>query len=89
MARYSNRASGASGLAKKVHVSAALAHIVGSAPQARTSITKKLWAYIKKHKLQDANDGRIIHADEALHAVIGRNKVSMLEMTKLVSKHIR
>lgn len=73
---------------KPMNISAALAAIVGSKPIPRTEVTKKLWAYIKKNKLQDAVNKRMINADEKLRAVLGKLKVSMFEMTKLVSKHL-
>lgn len=69
---------------------AALAAIVGSAPLPRTEITKKLWDYIKRHKLQDPVNRRMINADAALFAVFGgKRQVSMFEMTKLVSGHMK
>jgi len=53
-------------------------------------VTKKLWAYIKRNKLQDSKNRRMINADDALKAVFGgRGKVTMFEMTKLVSKHLK
>ena len=53
-------------------------------------MTKKLWDYIKKNKLQDAKKRTLINADDALKAVFGGKKqVSMFEMTKLVSKHVK
>jgi chromatin remodeling complex protein RSC6 len=73
---------------KPMNISAALAAIVGSKPLPRTEVTKKLWAYIKKNKLQDAVNKRMINADEKLRAVLGKLKVSMFEMTKLVNKHL-
>ncbi len=68
----------------------ALGAVVGSKPLPRTQITKKLWAYIKKHKLQDEKNRRMINADEKLALVFGKRKkqVSMFEMTKLVSGHM-
>jgi chromatin remodeling complex protein RSC6 len=67
---------------------AALAAVVGSKAMPRTEITKKLWAYIKKNKLQDKVNRRNINADDNLKVVFGGKKtVSMFEMTKLVSKH--
>ena len=75
---------------KPVQPSAALAEVVGSKPIPRTEITKKLWAYIKKNGLQDAKERRMINADDKLKAVFGgKSKVSMFEMTKLVSKHVK
>ncbi|WP_370305470.1 SWIB/MDM2 domain-containing protein [Sinimarinibacterium flocculans] len=70
--------------------SATLAEVVGSKPQARGQIVKNLWAYIKKHGLQDSKNRRQINADEKLKKVFGgKTVVNMFEMTKLVSKHIK
>ena len=75
---------------KPVQPDAALSEIVGSKPIPRTEVTKKLWAYIKKNKLQDETNRRMINADAALKAVFGGKKsVNMFEMTKLVSKHMK
>ncbi len=77
-------------LKKPVQPDAILAPIVGSKPIPRSELTKKLWDYIKKHKLQDAKKRTMINADDALKAVFGGKKqVSMFEMTKLVSKHVK
>src|SRR4030065_1804796 len=74
---------------KPVQISDALAKVVGNKPLPRTEVTKKLWAYIKKNKLQDKVDKRMINHDAHLKAVFrGKEKVSMFEMTKLVSKHL-
>jgi chromatin remodeling complex protein RSC6 len=75
---------------KPVQPDAALAAIVGSKPLPRSEMTKKLWDYIKKHKLQDEKKRTLINADEALKVVFGGKKqVSMFEMTKLVSGHVK
>ena len=67
-----------------------LAAIVGAAPLPRTEMTKKLWAYIKKHNLQDKKNRRMINADAALKAVFnGKAQVNMFAMTALVSKHVK
>ncbi len=64
--------------------------VVGSKPMPRTEVTKKLWAYIKKNGLQDAKKRTMINADGPLKAIFGgRTQVSMFEMTKLVSKHLK
>ena len=69
---------------------AKLAEVVGSKGLPRTELTKKLWAYIKKNGLQDKKNRRMINADGALMAVFGGKKqVSMFEMTKLASKHMK
>lgn len=74
---------------KPMNPSAALAAIVGSKPIPRTEVTKKVWAYIKKNKLQDEKNRRNINADDKLKPIFGGKKqVSMFEMTKLINKHL-
>jgi chromatin remodeling complex protein RSC6 len=74
---------------KPMKISDALAKVVGNKPLPRTEVTKKLWQYIKKNKLQDSVNKRNINADENLKAVFGGKKtVTMFEMTKLVNKHL-
>jgi len=67
----------------------ALAAIVGAKPLPRTEVTKKLWVYIKKNNLQDKKNKRCINPDEKLAAVLGKKQVTMFEMAKLVSKHLK
>ena len=75
---------------KAMMPSATLAAVIGSSPMPRTEVTKKIWDYIKKNKLQDSINRRLINADEKLRAVFGgKGKVSMFEMTKLVSNHLK
>jgi upstream activation factor subunit UAF30 len=75
---------------KPVTPSPALAEIVGSKPIPRTEVTKRLWAYVKKNKLQDPKNRRMIKADAALKLVFGgKSTVNMFEMTKLVAKHLK
>jgi len=75
---------------KAMTPSSVLAAVIGSMPMPRTEVTKKIWDYIKKNKLQDAINRRNINADEKLRAVFGgKGKVSMFEMTKLVSNHLK
>ena len=74
---------------KPMTPSPALAEIVGSKPIPRTEVTKRLWAYIKKNKLQDPKNKRMIKADALLKVVFGgKSTVNMFEMTKLVAKHL-
>ena len=75
---------------KAMTPSTVLANVIGSSPMPRTEVTKKIWDYIKKNKLQDAINRRLINADDKLKAVFGgKGKVSMFEMTKLVSNHLK
>ena len=77
-------------LMKPVQPDALLSAIVGSTPLPRSEMTKKLWDYIKKNNLQDSQKRTMINADDALKAVFGGKKqVSMFEMTKLVSAHVK
>jgi upstream activation factor subunit UAF30 len=69
--------------------STTLAAIVGATALPRTEVVKKLWAYIKKNNLQDAKNRRNINADDKLKPIFGKATVSMFEMTKLVSKHLK
>jgi len=72
-----------------MRISDELSAVVGKGPMPRTEVTKKLWAYIKSNKCQDAKNKRNINADEKLGKVFGGKKsVNMFEMTKLVSKHL-
>jgi len=66
-----------------------LAAIIGSTPMPRTEVTSKIWAYIKKNKLQDAVNRRMINADDKLKALFGKAQASMFELTKYVSKHLK
>lgn len=69
---------------------AALAAVVGKEPLPRTEVTKRVWDYIREHKLQDPNDKRTIKADAKLKAVFdGKDSVSMFELTKLVNSHLK
>ena len=75
---------------KPVQPDEVLSAIVGSKPLPRTDLTKKLWDYIKKNKLQDAKVRTQINADDKLKLVFnGKKAVSMFEMTKLVSGHLK
>jgi len=74
---------------KPMQISDDLAAVIGKGPMPRSEVVKKLWVYIKKNNLQDAQNKRNINADADLKKVFGgKGTVSMFEMTKLVSKHL-
>ena len=74
---------------KAMTPSADLAAVVGNTPLPRTEVTKRVWEYIRKNNLQDAQNKRQINADESLRKVFGGKKsVTMFEMTKLVNQHL-
>ena len=74
---------------KPMRPSEQLAKIVGSEPLPRTEVTKKVWAHIKRHKLQNPENKREIIADDKLQPVFGKSKLGMFEMTKAISKHLK
>lgn len=73
---------------KPVTISPELAAVIGRGPMPRTEVMKKLWDYIKKHKLQDPKNKRMINPDDNLKKVIGGTQINMFKMTSKVSKHL-
>lgn len=79
-----------SALSKPLNLSADLEAIVGKGPLPRTEVVKKLWEYIKKNNLQNPANKRNILADDKLKAIFGgKGEVTMFEMTKLASAHMK
>ena len=74
---------------KPMTPSAALAAVIGAKALPRTEVTRKVWEYIKKNGLQDKNAKTMINADAKLKAVLGKDQVSMFEMTKIISGHLK
>ena len=74
---------------RPLDLSEELEAVVGRGPMPRTEVTKKIWAYIKKKKLQDPNNLRNIKPDDKLAKVFGSKRtISMFQMTKVISKHV-
>lgn len=85
MARKANPA-----LLKPLELSAELEAVVGKGPMPRSEVVKQMWAYIKKHDLQNPQNKRNILADDKLKPLFGgKDEVTMFEMTKLVSPHMK
>ncbi len=74
---------------KAMTPSPALAAVIGDKPMPRTEVTKKVWEYIKKHDLQDKVKRTMINADAKLKAVVEQAQISMFEMTKKISNHLK
>ncbi len=74
--------------AKALQPSPELAEIVGNKPLARFEAAAKIWAYIKKHGLQDAKNRRQINPDDALSKVVGKKPITMFELTAKYNKHL-
>ncbi|WP_129794093.1 SWIB/MDM2 domain-containing protein [Sphingosinicella sp. CPCC 101087] len=77
-----------SGLQRPVTPSKELAAITGSDPLPRSQVVSKIWDHIKKNNLQDPKNKREIVADDKLRAVFGKDRVSMFEMNKHISRHV-
>ena len=69
--------------------SPALAEVIGSKPLPRTEIVKKIWDYIRKNNLQDKKNRRMINADTKLKPLFGKDQISMFDLAKIVSKHVK
>jgi upstream activation factor subunit UAF30 len=91
-AKAASRSTGGqqpNGLQKPVQPSKQLAAVVGAKPLPRSEVVRKVWAYIKQHKLQNPDNGREILADDKLQAVFGKPQVTMFEMNKHLSQHLK
>ena len=78
-----------SALSKPLNLSPQLEAVIGKGPMPRTEVVKQLWVYIKKNNLQNPQNKRNILADAKLKPVFGKDEVTMFEMTKLVSAHLK
>ena len=76
-------------LQQPLQPSAELAAIVGEGTMPRGEVVSKVWVYIKAHKLQSKDDGRVIVADDKLRKVFGRDQATMFEMNKLLAQHLK
>ena len=77
------------GLARPVQPSADLAAITGSDPLPRSQVVSKMWDYIRKNHLQNPQNKREIVADDKLRKVFGKDRVTMFEMNKHLSNHLK
>jgi chromatin remodeling complex protein RSC6 len=89
MAKRAASKQTSSAFMKPMQPSEHLARVVGDKPLPRTEVTKKVWAHIKRHKLQNPNNKREILADEKLQPVFGKKKLNMFEMTKAINRHLK
>lgn len=89
MAKTAGKRKPSAAFMKPMKPSAQLAEIVGDKPLPRTEVTKKVWAHIKRHKLQDPKNKRDIIADAKLQPIFGAKKLNMFAMTKAINKHLK
>lgn len=83
------KAGTSNALSKPVQPSKELSEIVGSEPLPRSEVTKRIWAYIKEHNLQNPENKREIIADSKLQPIFGTDKLDMFQMTKAVNMHLK
>ncbi len=76
------------GLQRPVQPSNELAEITGRDPLPRSQVVSKMWDYIRKNNLQNPENKREIVADDKLRAVFGKDRVTMFEMNKHLSRHL-
>lgn len=77
-------------LLRPLELDESLEAVVGKGPMSRGEVVKKIWDYIKKHDLQNPQNKRNILADDKLKVLFGgKGEVTMFEMTKLVSGHMK
>lgn len=74
---------------KALTPSATLAAVIGTAAAPRTEVVKKLWVYIKKHKLQNPKNKRNIIGDDKLVKLFGKKEVSMFDLAKIIGKNLK
>jgi len=74
---------------KALTPSETLASVIGSSAIPRTEVVKKMWAYIKKNDLQDKTNKRNINADEKLKPIFGKAQITMFELAKCLTKHLK
>lgn len=88
--KATKKRKGGGGITKmKYALSASLAAVIGSKTATRPEVMKKIWVYIKKHKLQDSKNRRMINPDKKLGEVLGNRSVNMLKMAGLLNKHFK
>jgi len=89
MPKQTGKAKKSSAFMKPMQPSEHLAKIVGDKPLPRTEVTKKIWAHIKRRKLQNPKNKREILADEKLQPIFGGKKLDMFQMTRAINKHLK
>lgn len=90
MAKGTSGGGARGGLSRPVTPSEDLAPITGKDPLPRSEVVSKMWDYIRKNNRQNPENKREILSDDKLKKVFdGKDKVSMFEMNKLLSNHLK
>ena len=88
-AKRDGKKEGQSAFSKPLKPSKELSAVVGNDPLPRTEVVKKVWEYIKKHKLQNETNKKEILADDKLKVIFEKDKVTMFEMNKYLNAHLK
>ena len=73
-----------------VSISDELKAVIGEKAESRGDVTKKIWAYIKKHKLQDKKNKRLIVPDAKLAKVFGsKEPIDMMQLARVLGPHLK
>jgi upstream activation factor subunit UAF30 len=76
-------------LQKPLRPSEELAAVVGPSSLSRGEVVSKIWEYIRANNLQNPENRREILADDKLRKVFGKDKVTMFEMNKHLTQHLK
>jgi chromatin remodeling complex protein RSC6 len=88
-AKTATKRTAGGGLARPVTPSPELAAIVGKDALPRSAVVSKVWDHIRKNNLQNPQNKREIVADDKLKKVFGKDRVTMFEMNKHLSSHLK
>lgn len=67
-----------------------LAKLVGATQLRHAEASKRVWAYIRLHRLQDNHEWRNINVDETLSYLLhGKKVVSIFEVARCIAEHLQ
>merc|ERR1712140_17177 len=76
------------GFTKKMKVSGDLKAIIGKDSASRAEVVKELWAYLKKHNLQDPENKQFFTPDKKMAKVFGTDSIRAFSMSKFIGSHL-
>jgi chromatin remodeling complex protein RSC6 len=74
--------------AKVLTATPELAEVIGVKRASKGQMVRKIWDYVRQHRLQDSRNGRWIHPDDKLAKVLGPNRISSFQMGRPLKKHM-
>merc|ERR1712055_966628 len=80
-----------SGLTKPLTLSPELAELVEAKKGeqlSRPEVVKRIWAYLKAHKLQDPENKQYFKPDAKMKPIFGEDKVRAFGMAKFLKTHL-